>query len=200
MKSESAAFLREFIRNPVATGAVAPSSRYLAAEIVAPVPERGDPVIVELGPGTGSFTAEIQRRLGGRGVHIAVEVNERLAGPLARKFPQVDVVVGCGSTLPKILADRGLDHADAVISGLPWAIFPESLQLGILGAVRQVMVPHGAFTTFAYIHAKSAPPGRRFRRTLGQTFEEVVTGRTVWRNLPPALVYHARRPRPLNHD
>lgn len=27
-------------------------------------------------------------------------------------------------------------------------------------------------------------------------FEEVTVGRTTWRNLPPAFVYHCRRPLP----
>jgi phosphatidylethanolamine/phosphatidyl-N-methylethanolamine N-methyltransferase len=58
-----------------------------------------------------------------------------------------------------------------------------------------VLSPVGAFTTFAYVHAVWAPPARRLRSTLRASFEEVVAGRTVWRNVPPALVYHARRPR-----
>lgn len=81
MASEAAFFLGQFLRSPVTTGAIMPSSRYLAAAVATPIPERGDPVVVELGPGTGPFTAEIQRRLGGRGRHIAVEINPRLARP-----------------------------------------------------------------------------------------------------------------------
>ena len=84
MAKESALFLRQFLRSPITTGAIAPSSRYLAAAVTAPIPERGDPVVVELGPGTGSFTAEIQRRLGGRGRHIAVEINPGSPGTWRR--------------------------------------------------------------------------------------------------------------------
>ena len=57
-------------------------------------------------------------------------------------------------------------------------------------------MPHGAFTTFAYLHALWSPPARRLRRELERTFQEVVPGRTVWANLPAALVYHARSPAP----
>ena len=33
------------------------------------------------------------------------------------------------------------------------------------------------------------------RRSLGTRFDEVVAGRTVWANVPPAFVYFCRRPR-----
>ncbi|GII60746.1 methyltransferase [Sphaerisporangium krabiense] len=193
--NDTALFFRQFVRSPATTGAVAPSSLRLARVVSAPVPERGDPVIVELGPGTGVFTGEIQRRLAGRGHHLAVEINPLLATRLARRHPGATVVVADAADLPRLLAEHGLDHADAVVSGLPWAAFPGALQDRLLGAISDVLVKGGAFTTFAYVHARALPPALRFRRRLLETFEEVVAGRTVWANLPPAFVYHARRPR-----
>jgi phospholipid N-methyltransferase len=53
----------------------------------------------------------------------------------------------------------------------------------------------GAFTTFAYLHGMSLAAARRFRRTLRETFDEVLVSATVWRNVPPAFVYVCRRPR-----
>ncbi|WP_449063177.1 class I SAM-dependent methyltransferase [Planomonospora algeriensis] len=195
MTNDTAVFLGQWMRAPGTTGAVAPSSRRLAESVTTPVPHRGDPVIVELGPGTGAFTAEIQRRLGGRGHHLAVEINPKLAEFLAARHPKVDVVVADAAGLPDLLEQRGFLQADAVVSGLPWAAFSEGTQASLLDAVAAVMGPHTAFTTFAYSFAKHLPPARRFRRRLHETFEEVVTGRTVWGNVPPAFVYHARRPR-----
>jgi phospholipid N-methyltransferase len=55
--------------------------------------------------------------------------------------------------------------------------------------------PGGVFTQFAYTWTRWAPPARQYLRDLHTTFEEVVLSRTVWRNLPPALVYLTRRPR-----
>jgi phosphatidylethanolamine/phosphatidyl-N-methylethanolamine N-methyltransferase len=189
-------FVGEFIRNPARTGAVAPSSRPLARRAICPVPERGEPVVVEMGPGTGSFTALIRHRLRGRGHHLAVELNPRFAGLLRARFPDLDVVDGDAVDLPKILADRGLGHADVIVSSLPWSVFTVRVQRSLLDAVRESLAENGAFTTFAYLHAIWLPPARRFRSLLDSTFEEVLTGRTVWWNPPPALVYTARRPRP----
>jgi phosphatidylethanolamine/phosphatidyl-N-methylethanolamine N-methyltransferase len=187
-------FVREFLRSPLTVGAVAPSSGALARVVTAPVPRTGDPVVVELGPGTGAFTAAIQRRLAGRGRHIAVEVNERFAAQLAARHPGVEVARTDAGALGEILAERGVDRADVLVSGLPWAAFAESRQRDVLAAVVGVLSPHGAFTTFAYVHARWSPPARRLLRSLESRFDEVVVSRTVWANLPPALVYHCRRP------
>jgi phosphatidylethanolamine/phosphatidyl-N-methylethanolamine N-methyltransferase len=195
MTNDIALFFGQFMRSPGVTGAVAPSSRRLAEAIATAVPERGEPVVIELGPGTGAFTAEIQRRLGGRGHHLAIEINERMGERLAARHSAVDVVVADAVRLPQLLAERGLPRADAVVSGLPWAAFPEDRQRALLSAVVEAMKPTAAFTTFAYVHARPLPPAKRFRELLDAAFEEVVPSRTVWRNLFPAFVYHGRRPR-----
>lgn len=190
-------FFREFLRNPLAVGAVAPSGRTLAEVITAAIPGHGDPVVVELGPGTGAFTAAIQARLAGRGRHIALEINRGFADRLAAEHPAVEVVVADAGRLRAELAARGLHSADVVVSGLPWAAFEAHRQDDVLTAVATVLPAHGAFTTFAYVHARQLPPARRLLRQLRSRFEEVVIGRTVWANLPPALVYHCRRAAPI---
>jgi phosphatidylethanolamine/phosphatidyl-N-methylethanolamine N-methyltransferase len=193
--NDAALFFGQFMRSPGTTGAVAPSSRRLAKVVATPIPERGDPVVVELGPGTGVFTDEIQRRLGTRGDHLAVEINPRLAALLAHRHPRAKIIVADAVGLPALLTEHGHEQADVVISGLPWGAFPAGLQDNLLGAIREVLTPDGAFTTFAYVHARTLPPAMRFRRRLLESFEEVVVSRTVWGNVPPAFVYHARRPR-----
>lgn len=186
--------LSEFVRHPAEVGAVAPSGATLAGLAVAPIPRTGDPVVVELGPGTGAFTGAIERRLGGRGRHIAVEINERLAGQLAERHPGVEVVTADAVRLPDVLAERGLDRADVIVSGLPWAAFPQDRQRDVLEAAVRALAVDGAFTTFAYVHFRWMAPARRMHRELVSRFDEVVLGRTVWANLPPALVYYCRRP------
>jgi phosphatidylethanolamine/phosphatidyl-N-methylethanolamine N-methyltransferase len=192
MANETVVFLKEFVRAPVLIGAVAPSSARLASVAVEPVPEHGDPVIVELGPGTGSFSGAIQRRLSGRGRHLAIELNPRLAEIVQRRYPDVEVLNEDAAKLPEILAEQGIQRADVIISGLPWAAFPTTMQQSIMDAIRKVLAPGGVFATFAYIHALKLPPAVRFRRMLDSQFDEVHTSQTVWRNLPPALVYFAR--------
>ena len=191
-------FLRQFARDPFSVGAVAPSSAGLAADITAAVPRTGEPVVVELGPGTGAFTDAIQRRLAGRGHHLALEINPRFAGRVARRYPTVEVVLADAEALGDLLAARRHPYADVVVSGLPWAAFSVGRQRTVLGAVTAGLSESGVFTTFAYRHALWSPPARRFRELLDRMFDEVTVGRTVWTNLPPALVYHCRRPLPVS--
>lgn len=193
--ADRTAFLREFLRDPFTVGAVTPSGEPLADVVTATVPSTGQPLIVELGPGTGACTAAIQRRLAGRGRHLAVEVNERFAALLAARYPDVDVAVADARSLRDVLAERGQRQADVIVSGLPWAAFAPGLQDDLLDAVTDTLAPQGAFTTFAYTYTRWAPPARRLRRLLVSRFEEVVLGGTVWANVPPAFVYYCRRPR-----
>jgi phospholipid N-methyltransferase len=192
---DSLLFLRQFLRAPATIGAIAPSSADLAQRMTADVPVAGEPVVLELGPGTGAFTAEIQRRLAGHGRHVAIEVNEALAALLGDRYPDVDVVVGDAADAPAILADRGVDAVDLVVSGLPWAVFPGAVQEAILDAVTAVLRPGGRFLTFAYSHATLLPPAVRFRRRLAERFADVRSSATIWRNLPPARIVSARHPR-----
>lgn len=194
MVIDATSFLVQFLRRPAEVGAVAPSSRVLADLVTTVIPRTGDPVVVELGPGTGVFTAAIQRRLAGRGRHLAIEINPRFAARLAAQHPRAEVVVADAADLLDPLAVRGHRHADVIVSGLPWAVFPADRQDAILDALVAGLAPDGAFTTFAYRHALWTPGARRLRQRLSTRFEEVTLGRTVWANLPPALVYHCRRP------
>ncbi|WP_432837649.1 class I SAM-dependent methyltransferase [Dactylosporangium sp. CA-092794] len=193
--NDLAVFLGEAMRSPARMGALAPSSRRLARAVCGPVPERGEPVVVELGAGAGSFTAEIQRRLGGRGRHLAVEVNPRLAEHLRDRYPGAEVVQQDAVHLRDLLDERGIDRADVIISGLPWALFPAATQRRLMDAAASTLGPGGVFTAFTYLHAVPMSAARRFRDLLARRFEEVVPGRTVWRNVPPAFVLYARRPR-----
>jgi phospholipid N-methyltransferase len=189
-------FLGEFARSPMTTAAVAPSSAALAAAMVLPVPEQGDPVVVELGPGTGAFTRAVQAKLRGRGRHIAIELNPSWAELLSERFPQVEVVCADATNLRDVLTERGVSGVDVVVSGLPWVAFPTDAGRSLAAAIGDSLTDSGAFTQFTYSWTRWARPARVRLQELRETFEEVIVSKTVWRNLPPAAVYVARRARP----
>jgi phospholipid N-methyltransferase len=194
--ADTGRFLREFVRDPLHTASVTPSSRALAAAMTLPLPVTGEPVVVELGPGTGAFTRAIQERTGGRARHIAVELNPGWADLLARRCPEVEVVRADARELPRLLADRGLASVDAVVSGLPWVAYaPGPDARGLHALIVEALGPAGVFTQFGYSWTRWAPPARRQLADLRAHFAEVATSRTVWRNFPSAVVYTARQPR-----
>jgi phosphatidylethanolamine/phosphatidyl-N-methylethanolamine N-methyltransferase len=189
------AFLAAVLRSPATVGAVAPSSPHLAARLAAIVPRVGEPVVVELGPGTGSVTTAIEYRLASRGRHVAVEIDPVLANYLRAEHTGVEVLVGDAAELERLFAQYQVSAVDAVVSGLPWALIDAEVQRAIVDATARSLRPGGCFTTFAYLHALSMTRARQFRALLGEVFDEVLTTRTVWWNLPPAVTYVCRRPR-----
>lgn len=194
--ADTGLFLREFVRDPLHTAAVAPSSAVLAAAMTLPVPATGAPVVVELGPGTGAFTGAIQARTGGRGHHLAIELHPGWARLLQDRYPGVDVAVADARSLPALLTERGITRVDAVVSGLPWIAYaPGPDGRGLHSLITEALAPTGVFTQFAYSATRWAPPARRQLADLRLHFAEVVTSRTIWRNLPPAVVHQARQPR-----
>jgi len=193
-KTDLPLFLREFVRAPTRTAAVAPSGPALADRMALPIPHRGDPVVVELGPGTGAFSKAIGRRLGGRGHHLAIEVNPLMVDRLAARFPQIQVAHGEAGRLPEILAARGIDRADVIVSGLPWFAYTAPGPRPLADTLAAALTDDGVLTQFAYTWTRWAPPAVRLLAGLRARFEEVVTSRTVWSNVPPATVYYARRP------
>lgn len=188
-------FLSSAVRSPAVIGAVAPSGRALSDLLASVAPTEGSPVVVELGPGTGVVSAALRRRLPEGARHIAVEIDPGMVEHLRRTRPWLEVRQGDAADLQKLLADAGVDRVDAVVSGLPWTLFAESVQRGIVEQVTRVLAPGAPFTTFAYSHVTRFPSQRRFRDVLTDAFAEVIVTPTVWRNVPPALAYRCRHPR-----
>lgn len=190
---ESLLFLYNFIRYPFATGAVLPSSRRLAARMVDESGLDTARTVVELGPGTGVFTRAIAERLGPDSTYLGIELREKFAEMVAAKFPDLLIVNDSAENIVENLGKLDRQTADTIISGLPWAAFDPGLQGRIMKSVTEALPPGGKFTTFTYLHAVRLPAARRFRALLDENFSEVRESKTVWRNIPPAFVYHCTR-------
>ena len=193
MVSDCARFFTAFLRQPVSMGAVAPSSRWLATRMTEGVRLDQAKVVVEIGAGTGAFTGVIQEKLRPETLFLVVEINPDFARNLTLSYPRARVIHGSAEHLKDFLATHGHSAADCVLSGLPWAGFSTDLQRRLLSAVVGALRPEGQFATFAYNHASWLPRGQRFRRLLESNFPTVRTTPMVWRNLPPAFVYHCQK-------
>ncbi|MCZ6649762.1 MAG: methyltransferase domain-containing protein [Acidobacteria bacterium] len=186
-------FFRQFARSPIRTGAVIPSSSRLARMMISQADLHRAETVLELGPGTGIVTEIILENLAQDARFMALEINPAFATATRRRCPAADVVNGDAADARKHLAARGLNGTDVVISGLPWAAFPGSLQDRILSAVQDVLRPGGRFTTFAYVQGLLLPQARRFEKRLRARFPQVRKTPVVWRNLPPAFAYVATK-------
>jgi phospholipid N-methyltransferase len=185
-------FIRQFLRSPRTVGAVAPSSQALAGVMLAPIDFGMARVIVEFGPGTGAFTAEISRRMAAHCRYLGIELNPRFVHELRRRFPGLDFIHGSVADFAAILADRHIGGVDAVICGLPWATLPVSLQEAVFAGMRAALAPGGLFVTFGYLQGLLLPAARVLRRRLGREFVDVRQTSPVWGNVPPAFAYICR--------
>jgi len=190
---EHLVFLGRFLRNPRQIGALAPSSRTLAREMVRHIPLTAAARIVELGPGTGVFTREVIDRLPPGGKFLAVDINPQFCRELRVRWPTLDCEQGSAADLAAIVAARGWSTVDHIVSGLPFASLPGALSHAILDAVKATLRPGGTFTTFQYIHAYPTPPAAAFRRDMNAHFGPMSARRAVFRNLPPAFVLSWRQ-------
>ena len=186
-------FLGRFLKNPRQVGAVAPSSRTLAREMVRHVPMTANNRIVELGPGTGVLTREVIAQLPAGGEFLAIDIDPQFCAELRQRWATLDVECGSAADLAAIIAARGWPGVDHVLSGLPFASLPAVLSRAILAAVEATLAPGGTFTTFQYIHAFPTPPARAFRQDMTARFGEMSARRAVFRNAPPAYVLSWRQ-------
>lgn len=187
-------YVSQFCREPRTIGAIAPSSKKLADKMIAPIDFNKARVIVEYGPGCGVFTRHVLDQIDRKTtVFFGLELNEKMNRLANEKAPEAVIYQDSAAAVRKYLKQYGVEHADAIISGLPWAAFPESLQDEILSETVSGLPEGGIFTTFAYLHGLILPSGIRFRKKLEKHFSNVETSPVVWGNLPPALVYWCRK-------
>lgn len=192
--TEHIAFLQSFIREPASVGALSPSSKALAREMIGGFGLRNADTVVELGPGTGAFTHLIRQSIGDRTTLLALELDPVHVRTLQQRFAGLTVYNESAERLVECLAWSGKSEAEYIVSGLPWANVPTETQRRILDAILASLAPGGVFSTFAYCHAHWMPKARQFQQGLRERFENVETSRVVWRNLPPAVVYKCSGP------
>jgi len=169
-------FLRQFIASPVTTGAIAPSSRYLARTIVEDLDLGTAESVLEYGPGTGVFTEFVLRELRPGAKFAAIELNPHFAEVFRRRYPNVQLFQDSVANVRRICDRAGMRSVDCIVSGLPWATFPKSLQLECLNEMTKILRPGGRFSTFTYVHSQALTASKRFASLLPDYFTSVTAG------------------------
>lgn len=179
-------FLAQYVKNIRSVGAVAPSSRFLARKMVKTIDFSQAEVIVEYGPGTGVFTAEIVKRMRPGTVLLALETNPEFYKKLRRDYknvPGVEIINASAEHIHLLHTDRKLPAPDYVVSGLPFAALPAEVSKSILKATAQLIGNKGAFITFQYTLLK--------KDLFESYFDDIQVSREL-RNIPPAYVLRCK--------
>lgn len=179
-------FARNFVKHPVMLGSLIPSSRFLIEGVLKQIDWRQAHTIVEYGPGVGTFTTEILRRLRPDGVLMVIETNAEFVRFLQSSVrdPRLRVVHGSAADVGTLLEQHGLSGADYVISGIPFSTMPEEVRASILRTTRDVLQPNGAFLVYQF-SAKVLP-------YLENVFGHVRRDAEV-RNILPAKLFFCTR-------
>jgi phosphatidylethanolamine/phosphatidyl-N-methylethanolamine N-methyltransferase len=164
------------------TGAIAPSGPHLARQMARSVGILSPgQVIIELGPGTGSFTKRLVKQYPDNPV-VGIEFNPVFVRRLREILPRTTIVEGCASKLPAHLHALGIPRhqVGAVVSGLPLLVMPKDLSRDIFAAIAQVLPDGQPYVQFTYSE-------RAWRRFEPNGFRPSKP-KKVWLNFPPAVV------------
>jgi phospholipid N-methyltransferase len=177
-------FLRGFLKHPVMVGSIIPSSRVLIERMLRPVDWENTKLFVEYGPGVGTFTRPILDKLGDDAKIIAIDTNPDFIKFLRNSIddPRLIAVTGSAADVEKIIAEHGFDHADYVLSGLPFSTLPPGIGDEIARATARVIRPGGAFLVYQF-----SPKVFDFIEPYFDRIERAFE----WINVPPARLFWA---------
>lgn len=145
-------FARNFFKHPRMLGSLIPSSRFLIEEVLGQVEWERARVMVEYGPGVGTFTGEILNRMRPDGTLVVLETNAEFVSFLRETYPDARLLVVHGSAqeVDRVLEENGLGRADYVISGIPFSTMPQEVRAEILQKTHDVLRPSGAFLVYQF--------------------------------------------------
>jgi phospholipid N-methyltransferase len=176
-------FIKGWIRNPLAMGAFAPSSKSLAKLMARDVGPGSR--VVELGAGTGTVTeALLANGVAAEDLYI-VEREQQFVRILERRFPQCHVIAADALHLNGEFANASFDF---VVSGLPLLLFSSEQRHRVLQQALRLLKPRGHFHQFTY--GGVCPLDRDLRATF--RMDSVLLGIAPL-NLPPGFVYRLTR-------
>lgn len=184
--ADEARFIKTWLDNPILTGAVSPSGRFLARMMARAVDPDGAKPIIELGPGTGPITEALLKRGVAARRLVLVEFDTAFCRLLRKRFPGVRVVDGDAYRLRDSLEGVLDEPAASVVSSLPLLNKPDAQRLALLDDAFALMERAGAFVQFTYGMTSPVP------RSAAAAYEAEISP-PVWLNLPPARVWIYRR-------
>lgn len=175
-------FFEGFVKHPVMVGSIIPSSRFTIAKMLAPVDWDECRLFVEYGPGVGTFCQPVLDRLRRDGALIVIDTNPLFIDYLRKTIAdsRFTAVLGSAENVREIVAAHGHDHADYVLSGLPFSTLPDGVGPAIAKATHEALRPGGAFLVYQFSVRARDYMARHFRH-IDQGFEAL--------NVPPCRLF-----------
>jgi phospholipid N-methyltransferase len=175
-------FFEGFLKHPVMVGSIIPSSRFTIAKMLAPVNWDECRLFVEYGPGVGTFCQPVLDRLRRDGTLIVIDTNPLFIDYLRKTIADSRFipVLGSAADVGDIIAAHGHDHADYILSGLPFSTLPDGVGPAIAKATHEALRPGGAFLVYQF--------SARARDYMARHFRHIYTGFEAI-NIPPCRLF-----------
>ena len=184
-KAEGPAFVfaRNFFKNPRMLGSLIPSSRFLVKQLLRDVRWHAAKVIVEYGPGVGTISAEILKRMRADATLVVFEINKDFVRMLRQQFPdpRLKVIDRSAEDVKTVLSELGLGQADCVFSGIPFSIMSDESRRSVIRNTHAALGAGGSFLVYQF--------SSRCRADLEEIFGPVQQ-QFEPRNILPARLFH----------
>ncbi|HYL16436.1 MAG TPA: rRNA adenine N-6-methyltransferase family protein [Terriglobales bacterium] len=145
-------FARNFFKYPAMLGSVVPSSPFLVNDVLSQVDWKKARLLVEYGPGVGTITREILKRMHPEAVLVAIELNTEFVSFLQDEVtdPRLRVVHGSASDVRTLLGELNLGRVDYIVSGIPYSVLSDEQRREILRESREALNPDGALLVYQF--------------------------------------------------
>lgn len=175
-------FASNFVRHPYMLGSIIPSSKFLVKQVLEPIDWEQAKIIVEYGPGVGTLTGEILRRMRRDAHLVVIETNSEFVQFLRKSLqdPRLHIEHDSAANVQAVLRRLGLPGASYIISGIPLGSMPVPVQADIAEKSRDALEHEGQFLVYQFT-SRVLPVLRQSFRYVRRSFER--------RNIPPAKVF-----------
>ncbi len=190
MRQDIFEFIKAALKKPLEVTTVFPTSQALAERLIDLVDLKLGGPIAEVGCGTGAITKFILPHLKDPKLYTGIELSCDMVDYLKANFPELRFEQGPAEMLPEV---TGPSTQKAVISSLPWSMFPTDLQKRTLSGIYSALSENGLFVTYVCLNAAWLPQAHHFSGLVSGMFASVDKSPVEWRNIPPAFVYVCRK-------
>ena len=176
-------FFKGFVKHPVMVGSIIPSSSRTIRKMLAPVDWENTKLFVEYGPGVGTFCQPVLDRMKPDARLIVIDLNPDFIDYLTKTIrdSRFIAVHGSAADVNEIIAEFGFEHADYVLSGLPFSTLPNDLGPVIAEETARAIRPGGAFLVYQF--------RARARDFMAPHFARIDNGFELWNILPCYLFW-----------
>jgi phospholipid N-methyltransferase len=176
-------FAKEVVNSIKHIGAIAPSSKYLANNIIKQLNFAENQIILEFGCGNGAITKQVLKQMPSSSRLISLEINDPFLKHCKDRFKvynNFEVYKHSAIEFDLLLKELGIEKVDYLISSLPLAILPKADLETLFEKIPLYLINNGSFVQYQYSLNKY--------KYLKSVFNSVKLDFTPI-NLPPAFIY-----------